>query len=284
MKSLISTVVALAIVLGGLLAMPEGSRAQTPGEGQPAPGTPAPSASPAPETAAQPAPTPAASEDAAPEDPAADEVVVREERDDDHPGLGGDGDRGRPGFWSWFGRNVVFVLNRQDGDLRVRGRVRLVHVNGDRAEPVNAAFAYSSCTDCQSYAVALEIALISPDASVIAPQNRARAINYECTRCVTFARAIQYVYAVDDPDQMPDNVGRLVRDMERELRDISRDRRITPAEADARVSAVIAQFQELNAYLRDELVQTEEVTSPGATPAGMPTEPAPPPMPSPAAP
>src|SRR5688572_9896952 len=131
MKSLISTVLAIAVLLTGLLAVPESTSAQTSGEGQPAPGAPpgpAPAASPAPDTAAQPAPTPAASEDAAPEDPVADEVVVREERDDDHRGRGDDGERSHPNFWFWFGRNVVFVLNRSDGDLRVRGRVRLIRV------------------------------------------------------------------------------------------------------------------------------------------------------------
>ena len=123
---------------------------------------------------------------------------------------------------------------------------------------------------------------------MIAPQNRARAINYQCTRCVTFARAIQYVYAVEDPDQVPDNVGRLVQEMERELRDVGRDRRITPAEADARVSAVIAQFQDLNTVIRDELVQTQDETTPGATPApdpaAAPSAPAPAAAPSPTAP
>lgn len=319
MKSLISTVVAVAVVVS-LFAMPDATRAQTSGEGQPAPGAPAgpaPAASPAPEpstlpapdpaappdTSAQPAPdpaaqppepstavapTPAASEDPSPEEPAADEVVVHEERDDDPPGRWDDGHRGLPSFWAGFGRNVVYVLNRKDGDLRVRGRVRLVHVKGDRAEPVNAAFAYSSCTDCQSFAVALEIALVSPHASVIAPQNRARAVNYQCTRCVTFARALQYVYAVEDPDQVPDNVNRLIREMERELRDIRRDRGITPGQANARVSAVIAQFVELNTVLRDELAQTEDVTSPDATPApdpaAAPAAPEPVPAPSPSAP
>ena len=296
MKSLLSTALALAIVVAGLVAAPAATRAQTPGDGSPSPGAPAPAPSPAPEpgttpgqgagappasesppsaapsTGAQSAPAPAAQEDAVPEDATADEVVVRSERDDDQRGQGA---HSQPNVWSWFGRNVVFVLNRKDGDLRVRGRVRLVHVKGDRAEPVNAAFAYSSCTDCQSYAVALEIALVSPNASVIAPQNQARALNYECTRCVTLARAIQYVYAVDDPDMVPDNVGRLVREMERELRDVSRDRRITPAQADARVSAVIAQFQDLNTVIRDELVGTEDVTTPGATSADPSAAPAP---------
>ena len=290
MKSLISIVVAIAVLASGLLAAPETTRAQTSGESEPAPGAPTdpqPAASPAPETAAQPVPTPSADEDALPEDPTLDEVVVREERDDDPRWW----DRDERGFWSGQGRNIAFVLNRSDGKMRFRSRVRLVHIKGDRAEPVNAAFAYSSCTDCQSFAVALEIALISPNASVVAPQNRARAINYECTRCVTVARALQYVYAIEDPDQVPDNVRRLMNEMERELREIGRDRSLSPGQANERVNAVIAQFQELNASLQDDLARTEEVTSPGATPADAlpaepaaapPTEPAPDPMPSPA--
>jgi len=274
MKTLLSTAIAVTLVVAGLVAAPEPTRAQSTGDGQPASGTPtvpSPSEAPTPGTAAQPAPTPAAEEDAAPEDAAADDVVVREEHEGDEYGFGGGA-----------GRNVVYVLNRSDGRTRMRSRIRLVHVKGDRAEPVNAAFTYASCTDCQSFAVALEIALVAPNASVIAPQNRARAINYECTRCVTVARALQYVYAVDDPDQIPDNVNRLTHDMEKELRDIERDRNVTPADASARISAVIAQFQDLNASLQDEIVQTEDVTSPGATPVAAPSsEPLPAPMPSP---
>lgn len=211
-------------------------------------------------------------EDPLPEDVPTDEVVVREEDDS-----------GEHGFDHGAGRNVVSVLNRSDGRMRVRSRLRLVRIKGDRAEPVNAAFAHSSCTDCQTFAVALEIALISPHASVIAPQNRAQAINYECTRCVTVARALQYVYAVEEPDQVPDNVRRLLNEMERELREIGHDPGVTPAQANARVGAVINQFQELNVALRDELAQTEEVTSPDATPADLAPG-GPVPIPSPSAP
>lgn len=279
MKSLISIALAVLVVVAAQLGAPEATRAQTSGDGQagtPTP-TPAPSApvSPpaGPSTAAE--PTPAAAEDAVPQEPTADEAVVREAW----------ADGGEPGFGPGAGRNIVFVLNRADGSRRMRGRIRLVHVTGDRAEPVNAAFANASCTDCQSFAVALEIALISPHAAVIVPQNRARAINHECTRCITVARALQYVYAVEDPDRVPDNVGHLLHVMEEELRAIGRDPTVTPAQANARVSAVIAQFQELNTALQDELVETEEVTSPGATPADVaPSGPAPMPSPSPSAP
>jgi putative peptide zinc metalloprotease protein len=293
MKTLSNVLLAAAIVASVLVAGPAVSRAQSPPDSPTATATativtespvtstatplpavaPEVTPTPAPATAPDPAataPTPSAAEDPQPDDPLADEIVVREEAISPEAD-----DRRGAGFGP--GRNVVSVLNRSDGRMRMRSRVRLVHINGERAEPVNAAFAYASCTDCQTFAVALEIALISPSASVIAPQNRARAINYECTRCVTVARALQYAYVVDDPQQVPDNVRRLLREMEAELREIGRTRDITPAEANGRISAVLARFQELNVHLRDELAQSDEPTSPGAPPPAeavpAPTEP-----------
>jgi putative peptide zinc metalloprotease protein len=270
MKSLISLGVATAVVAFGLAAGPTTGRAQTPTDGAtptptmsaPAAASPVPvEARPTDPTAAQPAPGPRASEDANPDETGADEIVVREEREHDIGSGHGSG-----------GRNIVFVLNRSDERMRVRGRIRLVEAHGTRAEPVNAAFAYASCTDCQTFAVALEIALVSPEAATIAPQNRARAINYECTRCTTVARALQYVFVVDDPDAVPDNIRRLMREMERELRGIGGEPDITAEQANARVSAVVADFQDLAEGLQDELATAADVTSPGApSPAEAPS-------------
>lgn len=283
MKVLSSFILALSVGMSALVAGPAVSRAQTAAEAPMPTATttlptdagavPASTATATPSTVTEPAlpttspepstpatvPTPSAAEDVQPEEPITDDVIVREEA------VSPEAD-GRQGAGFGPGRNIVSVLNRSDGRMRMRSRVRLVHINGERAEPVNAAFAYASCTDCQTFAVALEVALISPSASVIAPQNRARAVNYECTRCVTVARALQYAYVVEDPQQVPENVRRLLHEMERELREIGQTRGITPGEANARVSAVIAQFQELNVNLRDELAQSDETTSPGAPP------------------
>jgi hypothetical protein len=279
MKSLISTVVGVAIVAAGLLAVPGSTRAQTAGDGQaatPTPTTP-PAADPAaPTPAGLPVPSasiPAADDDPAPEDPAADVLIVREERIE----------VGEPGFGPNAGRNVAHVRNRSDGSRRFRARIRLVRAPGDRVEPVNAAIAHASCTDCETFAVALEIALISPSASVIVPRNIAQPINYRCTRCVTVARAMQYVYGVEDPDQVPDNVRRLLQAMETELRAIGQDPSVTATQANARIDAVFGQFTELNSALQDHLAEAHEETSPGAGPDAVPAAPvAPVPMPSPA--
>jgi hypothetical protein len=281
MKSLISTALVVMVVVTGLVAAPQSTRAQTSPDGAtPTPATaPGPAAPPASGQAlpADPSALPPADADTAPADPAADDVVVRQEREDREEWQAGQHFRGDGG------NNVVMVLNRSDNRMRVRGRIRLVDLHGSRAEPVNAAFAYSSCTDCQTFVVALEIALIAPNASTIAPQNRARALNYECTRCVTVARALQYAYVVDDPDVVPDNVNRLIRDMEKELRDIGREGDISANQANARIDGVVGRFQELAVSLQDQFDETVELTTPGApSPAAIPgTDPGLVPAPSP---
>jgi hypothetical protein len=268
MKSPLSLLLASLIVVTAALGAPDTSRAQSTGSLTPVP----PSADPAP--AATPT-LPPTDEDIMPDEAAADEVVVRREREDRDESHADDY---RP---HGGGHNVVMVRNHSDGRMRVRGRVKLAELHGSRAEPINAAFAYASCTDCQTFAVALEIALIEPGAAVIAPQNRARALNYQCTRCATVARALQYAFVVDDPSIVPENIERLMREMEREIRAIGQERDISANEANARIDGVVAQFQELGDGLRDQLVQATEETTPDAPAPTIPAVPAPSPSPSP---
>jgi hypothetical protein len=140
--------------------------------------------------------------------------------------------------------NIVRLANRQDGQLRVRGHIQLNGIPDDEAKPINQAIAYSSCTDCQTFAIALQLNLISKTAHTIAPENSAIAVNYRCTRCVTVARAVQYVRQVDDPRDTPHDVREIIRDLDKELRRIHQNqRRLTAAEANARINQVIARFK-----------------------------------------
>ena len=47
-----------------------------------------------------------------------------------------------------------------DGRLRIRGGIQLNHIPGPTVGPVNLADASSSCVDCQTIAVAMQINLI----------------------------------------------------------------------------------------------------------------------------
>ncbi|HEX9096043.1 MAG TPA: hypothetical protein VF990_08060 [Candidatus Dormibacteraeota bacterium] len=163
------------------------------------------------------------------------------------------------------GDNVVQVINHADGHFRMDGKVKLNRIPGPNAGPKNEAFAYSSCTDCQTMAVALEINLISPSARNIQPLNEAVALNYKCTACVTYARAIQYDIQVADPTQVPPDVRELMRQMDATMNHIKTSGE-TFAQAFAEVNAVISEFKGLAVYLTDKEDTATAPMTPGASP------------------
>jgi hypothetical protein len=161
--------------------------------------------------------------------------------------------------------NVVKVQNKNDNRLRVKAKIQINHIPGDTVRPVNYAQAIGSCTDCQTFAVALQIDLRNPTASVVAPQNAAVALNIKCTRCTTVADAYQYVVPVDDPMQVPDNVKDLIRQMQQKLNAIARTPGITTGEAQTQIDAVIGQFNDLALSLYQQHDQKSDDDTPGAT-------------------
>jgi len=160
--------------------------------------------------------------------------------------------------------NVVTILNRSDNRMQVRGNLDVNRIPGDQAVPVNYAAAVASCTDCQTFAVALQIDLISKAANVVALENTAIALNVGCTRCITVAHAIQFVVQVDDPREVPEDVDAATKEMDKDLRDIAklaRDGQIDTATADARVKALLDRFRTLGRSLYQRQEATE-VNSP----------------------
>jgi hypothetical protein len=105
-----------------------------------------------------------------------------------------------------------------DGDgFRPRDNVATAHAQADGANEFdlawevrherkgdvdhrNLARAIGQCTDCKATAIAFQVVLASGDRiGAVAPENKAYAINSECTRCVTHAAARQFVRVVDRP-------------------------------------------------------------------------------------
>jgi hypothetical protein len=162
--------------------------------------------------------------------------------------------------------SVVRLRNKQDGRMRIRGNVELNRIHGPKVTPKNGAVSWASCTDCQTVTVALQLNLYKPTATWVAPVNEAVAFNYECTRCATVAVAIQYALPVEDPSATPWDVDQLIREMDRELRDIHSDHRITVAEAETRLNTVIARFTSLANNLDQRRAEATEQTSPSLTP------------------
>jgi putative peptide zinc metalloprotease protein len=165
-------------------------------------------------------------------------------------------------------RNEVKAHNRSDNRARVRTNLDFNRIRGDTVSPVNIAHAESTCSDCQAIAVAVQINVYERGASMIVPRNVAVAVNEDCLRCSSFARAIQYVIPVDNVDDVPREVEELVRAINAEARYFEKLDDLTtvdPAEAQARLDSIMARFAMLDEYLT---IATEERSSeePSASP------------------
>lgn len=167
--------------------------------------------------------------------------------------------------------NVVRLHNKMDGRLRIKGKIELNRMHGQRVTPRNTASSFASCTDCQTVTVALQLNLYKSTATWVAPVNQAVALNVECTRCATVAVAIQYVLPVEDPNATPHDVDQLILEMRRELQDIHSDHKITVAEAETRLNSVIARFTTLSDSLNQQRAEATEQTSPTLTPTATAT-------------
>ena len=157
------------------------------------------------------------------------------------------------GSWRDFdrggGNNVVNADNDRDGRFRARGNAELDRIRGDEVRPTNMAQAHASCTDCQTIAVAVQVAVYRRGASVLAPVNCAVAVNDTCTRCVTIARALQYVIPVDDLREVPREVNALVRRVDQEAGYFERIRDLddaNPREAEERLNGLETDFAMLS--------------------------------------
>jgi uncharacterized membrane protein len=144
------------------------------------------------------------------------------------------------------GKNIVIVMNRGDGKFVVRANIQVNREPGPNVQPANVAIATSSCTDCQTLAVALQLNVASASAAIVAPQNAAVATNAGCLRCYTVARAVQYLFTVPDPVAGPPPAADAdLRALDRTLRDIAGDPTLTLDDAEARINGVIARFQSI---------------------------------------
>ncbi len=71
--------------------------------------------------------------------------------------------------------------------------------DGADALNTNEAYAFASCENCAAVAVAFQVVFVVGDSDVVAPQNLAGAVNYDCVNCLTYALAQQLVVTLDGP-------------------------------------------------------------------------------------
>ena len=182
--------------------------------------------------------------------------------------------------------NQVMADNSENNRFLARASIKFRKLKSSDIAPVNIAFAQGRCTDCQTIAVAVQVIVYKKGATNIQPQNVALAANVGCTRCVTIARAIQYVIPVDDLDNVPDNVKRLVHRLDQELHYFEQVRSINELNSDeaaSRLQAAVNEFSELHQYMVDMMTKKtgENDEDPGAKETGERLRQSPSPSPSP---
>ncbi|MDQ4035718.1 MAG: hypothetical protein M3153_07285 [Chloroflexota bacterium] len=96
------------------------------------------------------------------------------------------------------GDNQSLAVNTTDNSVTYDVAIAMVWVTGeDPVLNVNEAYAFSSCSDCVTVAVAFQVVVIVGSADVVVPQNLSAAVNYDCFQCITAAIASQLVVTVD---------------------------------------------------------------------------------------
>lgn len=145
--------------------------------------------------------------------------------------------------------NIVEVVNETNNAMIFRGKIQVNTINGGTVDPGNLAAAYSSCTGCNSLAVALQLNLVEGSPDTVAPENVAVALNEDCTKCYSWADAYQSTISVDDAEDIAEDIEDDVYRLNRKLHRIARMRNLSAAEVQARAEAVIAEFKALVAEI-----------------------------------
>ncbi len=97
------------------------------------------------------------------------------------------------------GDNQALAVNTTNGSTVYDVAFALVWADGSTVANTNEAYAFASCTACQTVAVAFQVILIVGHADVIVPQNLSGAVNYSCRECLTEALATQLVLTLNGP-------------------------------------------------------------------------------------
>ncbi len=109
-------------------------------------------------------------------------------------------------------------------------------------EETNTAVAYSSCANCRTVAIAIQIVLVMGDVTSATPQNVAVAVNENCTACETFAAAYQFVLSTGGPVRFTKEARRELHEIKKLLQGLGRGD-IPLAELDARLKEIKARIQ-----------------------------------------
>src|SRR5256885_76537 len=128
--------------------------------------------------------------------------------------------------------NSAIAINTKDGSSVFKFAFAIRHVMGPIVDETNTALAFSSCTDCRTTAIAIEIVLVEGNPTTFTPTNQAIAVNYQCTLCNTFAAAYQFVVQGSGPMHFTHEAMRELRAVRKAIRALE-DQNLDPFQLQA---------------------------------------------------
>ncbi len=145
--------------------------------------------------------------------------------------------------------NVAVAVTEQDGARAFDFSWEVIRQRRGEVDSRNVANAAARCTDCRATAIAFQIVL-AWNADGVTPRNQAVAINDQCTQCVVYAGARQFVRVVDGPARFTGEGRSTLADVRNELRAIE-DAGLT---VDEQIAVVEAQEARVLRVLLEEVV------------------------------
>jgi putative peptide zinc metalloprotease protein len=140
--------------------------------------------------------------------------------------------------------NAAIAVNTKDGSSVFKFAFAIRHVMSSVVDETNAAVAYSSCTDCTTTAIAIEIVLVEGNPTTFTPTNMAIAVNYQCTLCNTFAAAYQFVVQGSGPMHFTHDALRELQRVRKAIRELE-DQNLSPFDLQAALDPLIKRIQDV---------------------------------------
>lgn len=174
--------------------------------------------------------------------------------------------------------NTAVAINTRDGSSIFRLAFNVHRLMTDVVDPTNAAVAYSTCEDCRTVAVAIQLVLILSDPDIVSPENYAIAINNQCHLCTTMASAYQYVLTTGGPVRFDAEGNREIAAIRNAIRQLLGNEDLTVQEVDRELDGLV---QRLYSVVTDHMLPAgsagEHVEPTSGVPgdSGQPSQPSP---------
>jgi len=173
--------------------------------------------------------------------------------------------------------NSAIAINTKNNSSLIETAFKIERVVQDVVTTTNAAVAVSSCSACQTVAIAIDVVFVQSDPTVYKPVNVAVAENVSCTSCATLADAYQFVISTGGAVRLTPRGQREIHQIREQLEDLERCSGCSILDLQARVDGLVS---ELKQVLSTQLVpvppdedrqQPEASPTPEASPSGSPS-------------